>query len=431
MDKFMESLERTLVPIAERISDNKYLSAISRGFSMEMPVFIIGAIFTLLASLNLGVYQEFIINLGIKNLFLIPTQLTTNIMSIYTAFTIAYQLTQENDLIDDAPIAGLLGILAFLIITPLKTVTISEVSSTMIPMDWLGSQGLFMAIIVGLLTASIYYFVVERKWIIKMPAGVPTMVEKSFASLIPGFVIVLFFLIINLIFAQTAQGNAHEFLYSILKAPLSSLQQSLFAFLFLNFLGSLLWFLGLHGGMITMPFMLMLFLPPGLENMEAAAAGQPLPNILTAGLMGITLLGGVGSTLSLCIIMLKFSKSERYKTLGKLAIAPGVCGINEPIMFGFPLVLNPIMFFPFVIVPIVNTSITYFAIRVGLVGRLKLDQFVFGTPVFLDAFMISGFRAVLLQIALIAIDILIYLPFFKIEDNKAYQEEIANNVCAE
>lgn len=423
MDKFISKIESVLVPIASKISNNKYISSISNGFTMCLPVFIVGAIFSLLSGLQLGGYQDFIINLGIKEFLLIIPQITTNLLSLYVVFFIAYSLTEKNDLKKDSSFCGLLALVAFFIITPTGMITTEGVSVKALPFSWLGSQGLFMAIIVALITGAIYNTIIKRNWILKMPDGVPPTISKSFAALIPGFVISIVFLLITIIFSKTSAGNPHDFLYNILKSPLQALSGSVWTYLLLAFLAGLLWFFGIHGAMVTSPFQIMLFMDAGVANEAAYAAGQELPNILTNTTRSVTLLGGIGATLSLVLLMLFFAKSKRYKSLGKLSFLPGLCGINEPIMFGFPLVLNPIMFIPFITVPIINGIILYFTMNIGLVGKPRIANAVFGMPVFLDGFVISGFGAVVLQIILLVIDMLIYLPFFKIQDNQALKEE--------
>ena len=160
----------------------------------------------------------------------------------------------------------------------------------------------------------------------------------------------------------------------------------------------------------------------GVENQAAFASGAPMQNIITVGLLYFLMLGGIGNTLGLSIDML-LAKSNRYKTLGRLAILPSCCSINEPIVFGLPLILNPIMALPYFLVPQINILITYFAMKSGLVSLPRIAMGATGTPVLLDGWLIYGVSGIILEIVLIIVSAILYYPFFKTQDNIALKEE--------
>ena len=170
----------------------------------------------------------------------------------------------------------------------------------------------------------------------------------------------------------------------------------------------------------------MLFMQAGAENQAAYASGEPMQNILTMGFFLFMMLGGIGNTIGLSIDMILFSKSNRYKTLGKLAILPSWCGINEPIVFGMPLILNPIMAIPFFLIPQITTLIAYFSMQAGWVSLPRIAMGATGTPLLLDGWLICGVTGILLQIVLVIVAIILYYPFFKVQDNIALKEEQAN-----
>ena len=157
---------------------------------------------------------------------------------------------------------------------------------------------------------------------------------------------------------------------------------------------------------------MMLFMQAGVENQAAFASGAPMQNIITVGLLYFLMLGGIGNTLGLSIDML-LAKSNRYKTLGRLAILPSCCSINEPIVFGLPLILNPIMALPYFLVPQINILITYFAMKSGLVSLPRIAMGATGTPVLLDGWLICGVSGIILEIVLIIVSAILYYPFFK------------------
>lgn len=423
MQKFMDKMESILTPLAEKVGGNRLLKAISTAFNMIMPIIIIGAIFSLVSTLQIGAYQTFLTDTGIGSILSLVSKFTTDMLAVYVAFTAAYAYVRNEGMNADAVPAGLLSLLSFMIMTPLANVVVNDVPTAMISFDYLGSKGLFTALIVGVLVGVSYTFIVHRGWVIKMPEGVPPTVAKSFSALIPGFIITAIFLVINGLFATFAGATFSEWFYGILSAPLSALSGSLVTYMILGFIASLFWFFGIHGGQVAMPFLFMLFMQAGAENQAAYAAGQPMQNILTLGFFTFMMLGGIGSTIGLSIDMLLFSKSNRYKTLGKLAILPSWCGINEPIVFGMPLILNPIMALPFFIVPQILTLVAYFSMKYGLVSLPRIAMGATGTPLLLDGWLICGLSGVILQIVLVLISIVLYYPFFKVQDNIALKEE--------
>lgn len=426
MQKLMDKLENVLSPLATKIGSNKILKAISNAFNMIMPIIILGAIFSLLSSLAIDSYQEFLKATGIGNIFALVSKFTIDMLAVYVSFTAAYSYVKEEGMSGDAIPAGLLSILSFFIMTPLVDVTVKDVTTTYIAFDYLGSKGLFTALIVGVLVGFIYSTIIKKNWVIKMPEGVPPTVSKSFSALIPGFIITFVFLIIYGAFNAFVGQSFSEWFYSLIASPLSALSGNLATYMILSFLMCLFWFFGIHGGQVALPISVMLFMQAGIENQAAFANGQPMQNILTMGFMFFLLIGGVGNTLGLAIDML-FAKSKRYKMLGKLAILPSCCGINEPIMFGMPMILNPIMAIPFFLIPQILTLITYFTMKIGIVGLPRIAMGAIGTPILLDGWLICGFSGVVLEIVLVIISAILYYPFFKMQDNIALKEEMANN----
>ena len=180
MQKLMDKMENVLAPLATKIGSNKILKAISTAFNLIMPLIILGAIFTLLSTLSLDAYQQFLADSGVGTVLSLVGKFTTDMLAVYVSFTAAYAFIRNEGMNTDAIPAGLLSILAFFIMTPLANIVVEETTTSYIAFDYLGSKGLFTALIVGILVGYIYTFVVKRGWIIKMPEGVPPTVAKSF-----------------------------------------------------------------------------------------------------------------------------------------------------------------------------------------------------------------------------------------------------------
>ena len=431
MNNLTGLIEKYFVPMAGKLSKNKFLKAISNGFSVLLPITMIGAIFTLLSNLQIAPYQSFVKAVHLKEIFGFAPKVTTDMLAVYAVFLIGKALAEQYDFDDNvSTIVGALSLFSFLVLIPLgvsgkaeKSQEIVSIAGAM-PTTYLGAAGLFTAMIVGLLVPFIYQIFINHNIVLKMPEQVPPTIAKSFSALIPAFSIAFFFGLIRFLFSLTPFGDANSFVYTMLKAPLANLGASPATFILFILVCSLMWFFGLHGGMIVMPFINVLYTAAGLENLEAYANGVAGPNLITnSSWIVFASLGGAGGTLGLCILMAFMAKSSRYKTLGKLALPAGACGINEPITFGLPMVLNTIMIIPLIITPIITFLISYFMIKIGIIPPLNGTTIPLGTPVVFAGLVAGGWKTAVLQIVLIAIQAFIYLPFFKVLDKQAMLEE--------
>ncbi|MGF2054712.1 PTS sugar transporter subunit IIC [Vagococcus fluvialis] len=427
MNKFISVIENKLTPIGEKVGKNKILKIISNSFNYVLPVIIIGALASLVSSIQIPAYQEFLTKYDLKPFLALSSTFTTGIVSIFVVFCVAYTYLKEQDLSIDAVLSGIFAIIAFFIMSPLQIIEVNDTPTQFIGFDYIGSKGLFLAIVIGLLVGFTYTVFLKKDISIKMGDGVPPLVGKSLSSLLPGATIIIVSIVINAIFSVTLNTTVSEWFYSFVTAPLMGFSDSYFSFALLQLLAGLFWFLGIHGGQITMPISMMLFLQAGLANQEAYASGEPMKNIITMGLSALIICGGIGGTLGLSLNMLLFSKSEKNKKLGKLAILPSIFNINEPIMFGTPIILNPILIVPFILVPQITLLIAYVVIKVGLVSLPRIAMGALGIPVLVGGFMTAGVGGLILEIILIVVSLLCYYPFFKVQDNIELNKEKAIN----
>lgn len=437
MEKFIDLLSRFLVPLAEKLQANRYLNAISNGFSRMLPIVMVGAIFTLLANLQIAPYQDFVTMTHLKEIFAFAPTVTTDMLSLYAAYLIAVALAKNLEIDDHSQMCGALSLLSFLLLIPLgvsgqteggEVVKVAAALST----QYLGSAGLFSAIIIALIAPTVYRIFIVHDITIKMPPQVPPTISKSFAGMIPGFAIAFLFGVIRFGVAQTSFGDVNTLIYTMLKTPLAHLGASPVTFIVLTVMCSLLWFFGLHGGMVVMPFLTLLYLPLSLENLDALSQGADMTNLIVKSMWPtVASLGGAGGTIGLCIYLAFFAKSERYKVLGRLALPAGLCGINEPITFGLPVVLNPIVLIPLIVTPIVTFLISYFCVDMGIIPIFNGTEIPLGTPVLLSGVIACGWQLAVLQVALVAIQFIFYLPFAKILDREALKEEAAQAEAAQ
>ncbi|MCR5795739.1 MAG: PTS transporter subunit EIIC [Solobacterium sp.] len=435
MDGFIEKIQNILVPFSQKVNNSKILKGISGGFSAMLPVVMVGAIFTLLASLNIGPYQDFITSVGLKKIFSIPADYTTNMISLYAVFLIAKAEASVLGMDErDSLSSGIIALMAFLIMIPLgvsgtdaDTGVVVNVASA-VNMTFLGSAGLFTAMIVGILFPYLHNFFIKNNISFKMPDSVPPMISKSFSALIPALALAALAVVLRMLAGMTSYGSVTMLIYGLLKAPLTAMAASPLTFMLLLLICNVLWFFGIHGGMVATSIMSVLYTELTLENLAAYGAGQALPNIIIQpAWFAMGNIGGSGCAIGLCLCLALFSRSERYKALNKISLPSGICGISEPMVFGFPLVLNPIMLIPMLVAPLVTFLLGYAAMAAGLVPYMVGVNVSTGTPVLLSAFAAwADWRGILLQAVLICAAVAVYYPFFRAADNQALAEEQAS-----
>lgn len=429
----MKKLEKVLMPLAEAIGRNKYLMSIRDGFLLSTPLLIGGSIFLLIANFPIPAWIEFlegtVVNQAtgrtLASYIAKPADATFTIMAVFAVMGIAYSFAEKlgtNKLFGAAT-----ALVSWFLIMP-YTVTgevdvngvAQAVSLTGVPLGWLGAKGIFVGIFCAFISVHIYTFVEKRGWTIKMPAGVPPTVEESFAALIPAAIVMIIFFAVNLIFGYMGT-DVFQIIFEFLQTPLLNLGDTLGAMVIAYIFLHIFWFFGVNGGSVVGAVF-----NPILQTLSAGnVAGEH--HIICQQFQDLfATFGGAGSTLSLVIAMLLFCKSKRIKNLGKMSLVPGIFGINEPILFGLPIVLNPAMLVPFILVPTVNIIISYFAMAMNFVPICSGVNIPWTTPLVISGFLATNWAGALLQAALLVLGVFIYMPFIKILDKQYLQEEMSN-----
>lgn len=417
MKERITALFDRLSPWFDKLGNNAYLQAISGAMMSTLGPIFIGSI-----AILLGVLMNMVASL--KQLTSVTTVLskintmTIGCLAIYIAILMAYHLVRRLDKEEDAISASIIALLSFLIITPIGNMTDKTVG---IPTTWLGAQGVFSAIIVGLVSARLYLAIKRKGWTIKMPAGVPPMVTRMFESLVPTILIAILFIIIDFVFSITSFGSMHQFVYSIIQEPLKGIGGSIGAMILLSLLQQILWFFGIHGTNVILPLVTPIWLTMDVENLNAIQAGNIPPNIVGLAFFNIITFGGMA--LGLVLLMLR-AKSKQFKEVGKISIIPALFGITEPVIFGTPLVLNFNLAIPFITNNTIALIISYLFTKLGLVAKFAGVQAIFGLPLGFHAAVEGSISIILLQlgIQLILAPILWY-PWFRRLDLKNYQIE--------
>ncbi|MEJ3719356.1 PTS transporter subunit EIIC [Paenibacillus polymyxa] len=407
--KFSYKLQK----VAGTIQQNRYMSAISNGLMSTLPFLIIGAFATLFSALAWEPYQNLIA--PVKAIIGLASTMTTGIIALYAVFFIAYRLAQAFD--KDPLVPAATALLSFLIVTPIQT--FDKVRA--LPLQWLGAQGLFVAMIVGLIAARLYIWIVDRNWTIKMPDGVPPTVVKTFSGLIPAVLVALVFVIVAGLFMQTSFGTVHDFIYTYLQIPLEGLGGSLGALIIALIIMQALWMFGIHGAIVILAIVKPIWMSLDLANLDAFQAGAPLPNII--GLAFWSIFCNYAPMLGFALLLVFLAKSKQLRTIGKLGLPGTFFSIHEPLIFGIPMVLNPLLAIPFIVAPIICAVLGYIATNIGLLPAPIGIYPPFGTPIFALGFIEGSWKLAAAQLGLIPISMLIYYPFFRALDKQALKKE--------
>lgn len=424
MNIFTDWLDKTLMPISTKLSENKYLSALQDGLMFSMPILIVGSICIIIGDFPLPIFQETMTSL-LGDIWgtwcwdiMVPA--TTGLVSLLSIIGIANSLAIKNK-VESLSAVGI-SLSAYFIL-------LAQMEDGGFAVSNFEAQGLFTAMITALVATSIYSYVINKNWIIRMPESVPSFVARSFNALIPAAVTLPVFLIVRILVSLTPYGTVTSFVIQALQMPLANITTSLIGTLFASFLNSFIWFFGIHGSSVVDSFMDPIWYATRAENLAIyqTAATAVRPYIVTMDFINFfVFLTGSGITLPLTIIMAYKCKSKRLKQIGKLSILPGIFNVNEPVIFGMPIVLNPMMLVPFVLAPTCSVLIAYLSMYMGLVPYPTGVTIPWTTPAPIAGWlMCNDWRGGLLQIVVLIVSGLIYYPFIKSLDKKYIVEENA------
>lgn len=429
METMQEKMEATLVPFAAKLNAQRHVAAVRDAFTLAFPLTLAGSIITLInyAILSPDGFIAKILHLGdlIPNLSDFQAVLspvlngTANIMSILIVFLTAYKLAGEKK--GDQVLSGVTAIGTYFIVYP-NYVNVDQVGNTL-PMNFMGAQGLFVALLVGLLVGEFLTALQKNKRLaIKMPDAVPPAVAQSFNLLIPIIIILMGSSLINYLFNYLSEGGIQYVIYNAIQAPFASLGGNIFTILIFVIVQQFLWVLGIHGPNTLSALRTVMFAQQGIDNLAYYGAhgttiGTPFP-ITWGGIndaFGNT--GGSGATLGMIIaIYLVARKDQQQFQIAKLATAPGLFNINEPLIFGLPIVMNPIYVIPFILAPVICNIIGYLCVAVfEIIPPVSVDV-GWTTPGFLIPFLGSGgtnYLSLLIGILCVGVSTIIYLPFVK------------------
>ncbi|HGD7272481.1 TPA: PTS sugar transporter subunit IIC [Enterococcus hirae] len=442
MDKFQSAIERLLVPLSTKLNAQRHICAVRDAFILSFPLTMAGSLMVLLNNVFLSADGFMFKILQFDKLFpgIVKFQAvfapvvkgSADIFSILIVFLIARNLAKLME--GDDLLTGLTAISVYFIIYPDY---FDNEGVNYLTNQYMGAQGLFVAILVGLLVGELMSRLAKSdKLEIKMPEQVPPAVARSFKVLIPIIITTIFFSVLNYFVKMAAPGGLHELIYNIIQTPLTRMSQSLFSVIILALLSQLLWAMGIHGPNTIAAIRDTMFSEAGNANLlhyaeSGTTWGAPYPITYSGLATAFAEYGGSGATLGLIIAILIFSKNKESKSIGKLSFVPGLFNINEMVIFGLPIILNPIYIIPFIIAPLVNIMIGYTAVMILKVMPPVTIGIPWTTPGPLMPFLGTGGNIVALFVGFIclAVSVLIYSPFV-IAANKAaiIEDEMENEI---
>jgi PTS system cellobiose-specific IIC component len=403
-------LNTHLVPTLTALSENTYLSAIRAGMVSVVPLTIIGGVFMIVSHLPVAGWEDRIA--PYLQLLRVPVTATFGLLAVFACFAIGYDLGKQFK--QEAVVSATMATLIFLMIQV-------QLKDQAFSMDGLGSKGLFTAIIVALVSVRIQKFFTDKNFVIKLPENVPPIVYESFLSLSPMFVLVVVFWLIRFVLGM----DINHIVQTAFK-PLVFALNTLPGILTYAFLVTMLWSVGINGDNAVDAIVAPVFLQYLAANVEATTLGQPLPYVTAYGFFtSFVNVGGTGATIALALIMLN-SKEPGFRKVSRISLPTQVFGINEPIFFGFPIVLNPIFMIPYILNALVLTTGTYLLMYWNVIHKPFVNV-PWTTPPIIGHYLVSGgdWKAAVWGAISIAIAMMVYFPFAKTAERQRLKAEAA------
>lgn len=404
---------KLLLKLAEVVGGNRILLAIRDGMSDILPVTLLGSFFSLLMNFPVTFWTDFLSSSGIGQLLETGHTMTIGLLSLYATLTISYHLAKDKGI--NGTGVGLTAMVCFFMVS-------GAVDDTAVSMEHLGANGLFTAILVAIFVGKLFPCFAKKT---KTKGNrIPTQVIRSLYAIVPSFVCITLMVILNAVGIVAFHRSLPEMIDDTLVAHISGIAgTSPASYLLVTLIANVLWIFGLHGGQITGAVTSSVYTRLSYANIEAWNSGNPLPYMVVNNVNHLYTFGGAGSTLSLSLVMAIRAKSKKYKTLGKLTIPMGIFFINEPMIFGFPIMMNPIMAIPFIMIPTICGALTFFMMSIGVLPYIAGFDLPWTTPPVLFGLLQGSVRLALWQLLMLVLQCVMWYPFFYYADRVEYEKE--------
>lgn len=422
MDSMQSGLEKFMGPFAQKLSESKIIAALTAGMMASMPITLGVAAFAILGNLPIGFWQDFLTGTGMGAHMLDIVAATSSLLALYISPTIAYHYAKNEG--ENGLVAAVLSLATFVAQQP-QTLTVGEETFSVLQQNNLGSNGIFVGIVIALVIGMSYAKLMKQNIKLKLPASVPPNVSESLSPTFVAMIIFFGVFVVRYLVGLTPYGDLFTLVNDVVSKPVMLFGSSPWSMIIFMCFLNLCWFFGVHPSPILSVYLPIIF-AANTANVEAFLAGDALPYLTFALMYSFCYVGGSGNTLALALVMLG-SKSERYKALRNVALVPNLFNINEPMIFGMPIMLNPIFFIPMITSSFIGGLIGLFAVD-GLGAGSAFNptvQLPWVMPAFVGPFLTGGWKLGLAVIAVILVQIVLWYPFFKVADNQAYKEEQA------
>lgn len=425
MDSMQSGLERFMGPFAQKLSESKIISALTAGMMSSMPIALGVAAFAILGNLPFEPWQAFLASTGMGPHMLDIVAGTSSLLAAYIVPTIAYHYAKNEK--ENGLTTAVLALASFIVLQP-QNIIVGEASVAGLTQSNMGSNGIFVGMITAIAVAASYSALMKKNIKLKLPSSVPPNVSESLSPTFVSMILFLGVFVVRYAAGLTSYGNIFDLVANVVSKPVMLFGANPWSLILFHAFMNLCWFFGIHPAPILSVYIPVL-MSAGTANTEAFLAGTPsseLPYLTFSVLYGFCYIGGTGSTLSLAFSMFT-AKSERYKVFRNVAVVPNIFNINEPMIFGMPIMLNPLFFIPMILASLVGGLMGIFALDVLGVGSAfnPTISLPWVMPPFVGPFITGGWKLGLAIIAVIFVQMFIWYPFFKIADNQALKEEQA------
>lgn len=428
---FMGKLTEVLGNFATKVNSFRYIMVIKNAFASLIPVIITGAFGTLFSAMvfdnenGLARIKALSFLAELKPISSAVSYVTLSFLTIYAVFLIGIELARLNNVKGIFP--GIVAVMSYLSVNSfvyeyVNADNITVIAENVLAKQYTDTKGLFLGMFVAIASIELYCWLGRQERLkLKMPDTVPTNVSESFSALFPTILTVAIIATAGFVIKAVTGMYAYDIIYNIVQRPLEGIVQGLPGILLLMFIAQVFWVIGIHGNQMVKPVREPLLLAAIAVNTEAFEAGKEIPNIITMPFWDMYMsMGGSGVTIGLLIAILFVSKRDDMREITKLSLAPGIFNINEPVIFGMPIMLNPILAIPFIATPLITGTIGYIATSLGFAAKAVV-MVPWPMPPIVNAYLATAgdIGAVVTQIICIIVSILIYLPFVKVSNKAA------------
>ena len=409
----------------------KAVSSLRDGFIMTLPFTVVGSIFLLLANIPVEGYADFVTEIFGQS-FLRSLNSVSNATFSLLALVIVISITYHYVLREgcDTNLSCLLALVTFFILIPPDFTTESgEVIGNIITKEWVGTNGLITAIFVAFFTGYVFCTCIKKRWVIPLPSSIPRTIIRSFDGVIPATILFTTAAIISGLCRAYGATTFPALIFTLIQIPLQGLSDTIFGATAITILQSFFFWLGVHGPNLLSGIVSPLTFANSMSNQALIDSGVNLQNnpdikIFTVQMEVFVRAGGCGATFGLLIASLLGAKSRQIKSITKVAIIPGIFNINEPLIFGIPIMFNPYLIAPYILAPLSSLFITWAAVANGFLEPMGALMLPWTTPPILYGFLVNGWHGAIIQLLNIIAATIIYFPFLKMQDRECLEEEM-------